>query len=168
MTGLLLLLALCGSYTSTPESFLDSLCSNRHGLEGARFWLSTAWEQPDPPLCDQDSMIAFLEGLQDLSVELGPRELGDVDEVTGQYRVEYPRSIWTWRSSSGKMYRTAGPSAVIWCDGDFYWETLPVIGSEAAGVGITEKFLTAIFFTVFILMFGVLFLVWARRKFGTS
>jgi hypothetical protein len=166
MTACLALLLLAGSYTSTPEQFLDSLCTNRTGLEGARFWIDSSWDGPEGALSDADSMRAFLEGMTNLAVEVGSRDLGEVDQETGMYRVEYPSSMWTWMGSDGRMYRISGPSVVIWDRGRFYWETLPVMGVEAAGVGITERFLTAIFFTVMILLFGVLLLVWARRRFA--
>jgi hypothetical protein len=166
MTAFLALLLLAGSYTSTPEQFLDSLCTNRTGMEGARFWIESSWNGPEGALADADSMRLFLEGMTGLSVELGSRDLGEVDRETGRYRVEYPSSVWSWKGQDGRMYRISGPSAVIWDQGRFYWDTLPVIGGEAAGVGVAERFLTAILFTVLILMFGVLFLVWAKRRFA--
>ena len=52
MTACLALLLLAGSYTSTPEQFLDSLCTNRTGLEGARFWIDSSWDGPEGALSD--------------------------------------------------------------------------------------------------------------------
>ncbi len=166
MTSFLLVLFLSGSYTATPEEFLDGLCEQIQGLEGARFWHESAWEDIEGSLSDPDSMRVFLEGRVNLSVDPGHRILSEIDEETGRYRVEYPASIWTWSGEDGRMCRTAGPSVIIWSDGHFYWQTLPVIGGRPAEIGMTERFLTGIFFTVIVLLFGMLLIIWAKRKFA--
>jgi hypothetical protein len=165
IASFLLILLLGGSYTSSPEDFLDSLCIQRQGLDGARFWLQSAWEDLEGPLSDTDSMRVFLESLVNLSVDPGHRILSGVDESSGRYSVEYPGSVWTWKGADDRMYRTAGLSVIIWCDGHFYWQTLPVIGGQAVGVGLTERIITAIFFTIMLLIFGMLILIWVKRKY---
>jgi len=150
------------SYTSTPEDFLNSLCDNRAGLQGARFWVESSWQEP----IELDSIAFLLNGFEDLSVEPGRRILSEIDEVTGEYTVEYPESKWSWQGENNHAHRAVGISVVIWSDGHYYWKELPLFSGTAADVGITERFITGLLFTVVLLVFGVLVLVWARRKYS--
>lgn len=149
------------SYTSTPEDFLNSLCDNRAGLQGARFWVESSWQEP----IELDSIAVLLNGFEHLSVEPGRRTLSEIDEVTGEYTVEYPESKWSWQGENSSDCRVVGRSVVIWSDGHYYWKELPLFSGPAAEIGITEKFITGLLFTVVLLVFGVLVLVWARRKY---
>ncbi len=158
----LMIMYTVASYTSTPEEFLNSLCDNRIGLQGARYWVESSWQQS----IELDSIAFFLNDFDDLSVEPGRRILTEIDEVTGEYTVEYPESKWSWQGENNQACRSVGKSVVVWSDGHYYWKELPLFSGSAAEIGITEKFITGLLFTVVLLVFGVLVLVWARRKYS--
>jgi len=159
----LLIMYTIASYTSTPEDFLNSLCDNRTGLQGARFWVESSWQES----IELDSIAVLLNGFEYLSVEPGRRILSEIDEVTGEYTVEYPESRWSWRGEDNHDCRAVGRSVVVWSDGHFYWKELPLFSGSAAEISITQKFITGLLFTVVLLVFGVLVLVWARRKYSS-
>ena len=158
----LLIMCTVASYTSTPEEFLHSLCENRVGLQGARFWAECSWEES----VELDSIAVLLNGFEYLSVEPGRRILSEIDEVTGDYTVEYPESKWSWHDENSNDCRSVGRSVIIWSDGHFYWKELPLFSGPVAEVGFAERFITGLLFTVVLLVFGVLVLVWARRKYS--
>jgi hypothetical protein len=150
----------------SPESFLDSLCSNATSEGGVELWMQAAHPDVDPAITHPESLAGFLESCTDLEIEPGERLLDLSDEDANRYTVVFPRSIWTWRAQDGRICRRVGPSVIEWQDGRLYWRELPV-AAHGEGVSVTnsERLMAAMMFTGFILLFGALLIFWVKRRY---
>jgi hypothetical protein len=161
VASLLLLSAIL--YTADgPEAFLNDLCANRQGLEGALFWAQTHAPAEDGVPLDPDSLEPRLAQLRELSVEPGERTL--FEETDNGYIIEYGESRWTWTAADGRIQRAEGLTGILWLDGDYYWLELPVIAPESAGISLRERLLAGLLFTGMILGMGVTAVIWARKR----
>jgi len=158
----LLLLAIVLHAAEGPEEFLNDLCGNRQGPEGALFWAQTRAPAEDGVPLDPDSLAPRLSQLRDLSVEPGERTL--FEETDHGYIIEYAESQWTWTASDGRVQRAEGLAGILWLDGDYYWLELPVIAPESPGISLRERLLAGLLFTGMILGMGVTAVFWARRR----
>jgi len=161
----ILLLSLLLHRAEGPEEFLQDLCDNRYGPEGALFW-AAASASAEGIRPDADTLAACLAEqlapLADLSVEPGARTL--FEETDEGYLIEYAASSWTWTGPDGRVRRAEGPSRILWRDGEYYWLELPVMDRErSAGIGNRERMLSGLLFTAMILGFGVTAVLVARR-----
>ena len=161
MASLLLLSAILYS-AEGPEQFLNDLCDNRQGPEGALFWSQTHAPAEDGIPIDPDSLAPRLAQLRDLSVEPGERTL--FEETDHGYIIEYDESQWTWTASDGRIQRAEGLTGILWLDGGYYWLELPVIGPESAGISLRERLVAGLLFTGMILGLGVTAIIWARKR----
>lgn len=161
MASLLPLLLLMVS-AEGPEQFLQDLCEHRYGAEGALFWAGSRSPGPGGEVADPDSLAILLEPLRDLSVEPGPRTRF---EDTGEgYLIEYGESRWTWTTPDGRVRTTEGLTCLLWRDGGYFWTEVPVLADGAPSAGLRERLLAGLLFTGLILGFGVLAVIWARRR----
>jgi len=165
MTSLLFLLALLG-YPESPVEFLDHLCENRSGFEGAIYWSDMAASSVDTLLSDPDSLEVQLSLKMDLSVEPGMRTLFETTD--SGYIVEYGESVWTWTADDGRLHRLTGVTAIEWTAIGYRWTRLPFLASSGSGsvsVGRKERLVSAVLFTILILVFGAIALAWVKRGF---
>lgn len=160
---MLLLLALVFHYAEGPEEFLQDLCDNRSGAAGALFWAESSTPGEDGSMVEPDSLAPQLALLRDLSVEPGERTRF---ENTGDgYIIEYAGSRWTWTGSDGRIRDITGLTGISWSEGDYRWIDVPVLVSSTGGIGPREKLLSGFLFTMIIIVFGVIVVVWARRRY---
>ena len=163
MGSLLLLIALTLHYAEGPEEFLQDLCDNRSGAAGALFWAENHLPGENGSPAQPDSLAPQLVLLRDLSVEPGERTRF---ENTGDgYVIEYAGSRWTWTGPDGRIRSTTGLTAVSWRGGDYRWIDLPVLFSSSGGIGPRDKLLSGFLFTTIIIVFGVIVVIWARRRY---
>ncbi len=163
MTFLLFVVALLG-YPESPVEFLDHLCENRSGPEGAIYWSDMAASCVDTLLSDPDSLGAQLSSRMDLSVEPGIRTLFETTD--DGYIVEYGESIWTWTAEDGRLHRINGVTGIEWTAIGYRWIRLPfLVSSISVSVGRKERLVTAVLFTILILVFGAIAVAWVKRQF---
>ncbi|HPF32656.1 MAG TPA: hypothetical protein P5207_05460 [Candidatus Sabulitectum sp.] len=110
-----------------------------------------------------DSVFAAIEGLQELSVDPGPRELIDFD---GGYNAVFPESRWTWRLPGGRIGSITGESVVEWRPGGYRWVTVPIFQGGGAEVGPREKLCMGVISMVAVLLVSVFGVWYAKRRFG--
>ena len=163
MGSLLLLLSLVLHYAEGPEEFLQNLCDNRSGTAGALFWADNRAPMEDGSPTEPDSLAPQLALLRDLSVEPGERTRF---ENTGDgYIIEYAESRWTWTGSDGRLRSTTGLTCISWHEGDYMWIKVPVLVSSTGSIGPREKLLSGFLFTTIIIVFAVIVMIWARRRY---
>ena len=163
MGSILLLLALILHYAEGPEEFLQDLCDNRSGAAGALFWAENRTPGEDGAPVEPDSLAPQLALLRDLSVEPGDRTLF---ENTGDgYIIEYAGSRWSWTGADGRIRSVTGLTVVSWREGDYRWIEVPMLVSSTGRIGPREKLLSGFLFTTIIMVFGVIVVIWARRRY---
>ncbi len=148
---------------ATPEDFLNELCVNSRGTEGAGYWASHASSEVQNALHNPDSLAAFLGGMRELSVNPGART--DFEDRGNTFLIEFGESRWTWKDSDGNYHRIDGPSIVICSQGSYAWSKLPVFSSGHVSIGRKEKLVSGIMITFLILTFALILLIWANRRY---
>ncbi len=148
---------------STPEGFLDELCENSSGMEGAEFWSSHASIEVQSALADPDSLVIILGRMQELTVNTGPRTA--FEESDNTFRIEFGESIWTWIGPQGDLNRKEGLSVIICAQGNYTWLKIPVLESGSISVGGKERLISGILITFFLLISTFVFLIWAKRRY---
>jgi len=148
---------------STPEDFLNELCVNSSGTEGAEYWASHASSEVQYALRDQDSLAIFLGDIRELSVNTGIRTA--FEDRGNTFRIEFGESRWSWHDSDGNYHRIDGSSVVICSQGSYAWSELPVFASGQISIGRKEKLISGIMITFLILTFALILLVWANRRY---
>ena len=148
---------------STPEGFLNELCENSSGMEGAEFWSSYASVEVQSALADPDSLAKLLGAMQELSVVTGTRTAFEASEDT--FRIEFGESIWTWIDQGGNLHRKEGLSVIICSQGNYSWSAIPVLESGSISVGKKEKLISGIMITFLVLISTVVFLACVKRRY---
>lgn len=159
----ILLALVCGVFTESPEALLDSLCVHARGREAVGYWQSAADPAGTVPQADPDTLAALLSSRSGLSVEPGEDKLGDTGET--HYVIIFADSRWSWTDGEGRQRVARGRTEVVFRDGAFYWRKLPFsAGSEGASMSGTHSLLLSMLATGALLVFAVLALWWARRR----
>ncbi len=148
---------------STPEGFLDELCENSTGMEGAEFWSTHASMEVQSALADPDSLVIILDGMQELTVSTGTRTA--FEESENAFRIEFGESSWTWTDSNGSLHRIKGLTVVVCVQGNYTWSEIPVISSRSVSVGNRERLISGILITFLVLISTLIFLTWAKRRY---
>ena len=149
--------------SSTPEDFLNELCENSSGMEGAEFWASHASMEVQSTFADPDSLANILWGIRELTVNTGMRTA--FDERNNTFRIEFGESVWTWIDSDGNLNRKRGLSIVICSQGNYTWSEIPVLTSGSVSIGRKEKLITGIMITFLLGIATFIFLIWAKRRY---
>lgn len=148
---------------SSPEEFLQELCDNSSGPQGAEFWADHASESVQYGLSDADSLLQLLSNKQRLSVIPGTRTAFETRETT--FVIEYGRSSWTWVDGEGGIHRSEGLTVVECTDGDYGWREIPLLNSGSVRVGETEKLVSGFILTMLVLLFATILISWAKRRY---
>lgn len=148
---------------STPEEFLDELCINSSGPEGAEYWAGHAYEEVQYRLSHSDSLRFRLDRMRELSVDPGPRtafiEEGD------HFRIEFGQSEWTWYDPDGNVNRKEGLTVVMVTDGDYSWFEIPVLEEGSLRIGNRERLMSGMLLTFLLLVTSVVLVAWAKRRY---
>jgi len=148
---------------STPEGFIQELCENSSGIEGAQFWSSYASTQVQSALTDPDSLLMILSGMQDLTVNIGIRTA--FEESENAFRIEFGESKWTWIDSNGSLHRITGLTVVVCSLGNYTWSKIPILSSRSISVGRKERLISGILITFMLMISTLVFLVWLKRRY---
>ncbi|RKZ09425.1 hypothetical protein DRQ25_06460 [Candidatus Fermentibacteria bacterium] len=148
---------------STPEGFVQELCENSIGIEGAQFWSSYASTQVQSALSDPDSLVMILNEMQDLTVSTGIRTAFEDNE--NAFRIEFGESEWTWIDSNGSLHRITGLTVVVCSLGNYTWLEIPVLSSRSVSVGRKERLISGILITFMLMISTLVFLVWLKRRY---
>jgi hypothetical protein len=148
---------------SNPEDFLNELCINSIGQEGAEYWSTHAHSAVPDAMASADSLFRFLQDRNQLAVDPGPRT-AFVEEDNG-FRVEFAQSEWTWTDESGNSAKKDGLSIVYVINGGYYWAELPLSDSGSLIMGTKESLISGIMLTFLLMIVAGVLVAWARRRF---
>jgi len=148
---------------STPEEFLVELCDNREGPEGAEFWASHASSSVRFAYSDPDSLAIILHEMIDLEVTAGTRTAFESNGDT--FRIEFGESRWIWTDRDGNQHMKEGLTVVTCAGGIYSWSEIPVLSRGSISVGKRETLLTGMIMTFMIIIFTVVLLMWAKRRY---
>ncbi len=148
---------------STPEEFLQELCDNRIGIDGAIFWATHASAEVPNKYANPDSLLLLLTDKEGLSVNPGSRtNFLNIDET---FRIEFEESCWTWTDKEGARHRTEGLAIIECTRGNFTWVQIPVLTCGSVSAGKKEKLVSGLLITILILVFTVISVSWAKRRY---
>lgn len=148
---------------STPEGFLQELCDNHYGTDGAIFWATHASSEVKEELADSDSLMLLLGNINELSVTPGMRT--DFENTGDAFRIEYAESFWTWTDSAGSLHRVDGLTSVECRYGDYTWIQIPVLSSESTSISKNEKMIFGFLLSILLALFAIISLGWAKRRY---
>ncbi len=148
---------------STPEEFLQELCENRIGTDGAIFWSTHASAEVSDNYTNSDTLLLLLADKEGLSVNPGSRtSFLSIDET---FRIEFGESYWTWTDQEGARHRIEGLAIIECRRGNYTWVQIPVLTSTSISAGRKEKLVSGILITILILIFTAFSLGWAKRRY---
>lgn len=148
---------------ATPEEFLQELCENRMGSDGAIFWSTHASAEVPDNYSDPDSLMLLLADMEGLSVDPGSRTgFLSIDET---FRIEFGESYWTWTDREGKHHRTEGLAIIECVRSNYSWIQIPILSGTSVSAGKKEKLVSGFLITILILIFTAISISWAKRRY---
>lgn len=160
LTGLFIVFLLSAS---TPEEFLQELCENRIGTDGAIFWSTHSSTEVPDSYSNPDSLLLLLADKEGLSVDPGARTSFLSNDET--FRIEFGESYWTWADQEGTRHRTKGLAIIECIRGNYSWVKIPILTSPSVSAGRKEKLVSGLLITILILVFMAIFISWAKRRY---
>ncbi len=146
----------------SPLEFLNNLCDNRSGTEGAQYWADHASVNVD---ISTDELTALLSEMRDLSFDPGA-QITETNTDDGLRIINYTGSVWTWTDNDGNICRSIGLTALSYEADNFCWIEIPFIRSGTASSEGPGMF-SGLIGTIGILFAAILILIWAKRKYRT-